>query len=111
MTAQSSYIVPLIVGLVQAALLIGLPRKWAPLLAAAFGVAAGIFYLDPGNYTAGVLDGLALGLGAVGLVSTAQHVPLAFKSLGKKKPAPAPAATGSVTETQPAQQQQTGQAS
>lgn len=110
MTAQSSAIVPLIVGLVQAALLIGLPKKWAPLLAAALGVAAGIFYLSPGDYTTGVLNGLALGLGAVGLISGAKNVTLAVKSLGKKKPAPTPAATGSVTETQPAQQQ-SGQAS
>ena len=43
-------LVPLIVGLVRIFTGIGLPKCWAPLLALAFGIIAGVVYMAPDNW-------------------------------------------------------------
>jgi len=64
----------LIVGLVELAKRSGLPARWAPLLSLALGVAAGIFVVSPGDVVQGILNGVAMGLAAVGLFSGVKNV-------------------------------------
>lgn len=74
MQITSAALLPLILGLVQVGLQIGMPKKFSPILAIVLGVLAGIFYLAPGNYAMAVLVGVSLGLGAVGLHSGVKNV-------------------------------------
>lgn len=74
MQVTTAALLPLILGLVQVGLQLGLPKKFSPVLAIALGILAGIFYLYPGNYSMGVLIGVSLGLGAVGLHSGVKNV-------------------------------------
>jgi hypothetical protein len=77
-------IVPLIVGVVEAAKRAGLRQSWAPLLAVGLGLLASVGWavaLDwsgpgPGGETIAraVLVGLALGLSASGLYSGARRI-------------------------------------
>lgn len=62
-------LIPVILGLVEAAKRIGLPARWAPLVSIALGIVAGVLYLDPADPRAGVLSGLVLALSAMGLWS------------------------------------------
>jgi len=64
----------LIVGLVQAARLIGLPTKYAPILAIVLGVIMSVVYLGNNSIKNGILIGLWLGLGSVGLYSGFKNV-------------------------------------
>jgi len=66
-------IVPLIVGIIAVATGIGMPKKFAPILAVLFGVLIGLFYVAPDDPAQGVLVGVALGLAAVGLHSGAKN--------------------------------------
>ncbi|MBX5490800.1 MAG: hypothetical protein IRZ14_06555 [Chloroflexi bacterium] len=75
-------VVPLIVGLVEAAKGVGLAPRWAPLLAVGLGVAISVSYrvaaaggaLAAEALVAAALSGLALGLAAAGLYSGARAV-------------------------------------
>lgn len=62
-------IVGLIVGLVEVLKKAGLPRRFLPLSSLIFGVAAGIFYIQPSDLKAGIIIGLMIGLSASGLYS------------------------------------------
>lgn len=67
--------VPLIVGLVEAAKAMGLPARWAALLALALGVLLSMAATDAANPLVGaVVRGLALGLAASGLYAGARAV-------------------------------------
>ncbi len=68
-TAGGIALIPVIVGLVEIVKRLGLNDKFAPLVSLVFGVVAGIVYLSPGNVQMGVLQGIVMGLAAVGLYS------------------------------------------
>jgi hypothetical protein len=53
---------------------LGLPRKYAPLVSIALGLVAGVFLVDPHDLTQGLVDGLFLGLSAVGVHSGLKNV-------------------------------------
>ena len=78
-------IVPLIVGMVALATGLGLPKKFAPVVAVALGVAVGIFYVAPGDVLQGVLAGTALGLSSVGLYSGAKNTAQGLKDGSESK--------------------------
>ncbi|WP_284141054.1 MULTISPECIES: hypothetical protein [unclassified Virgibacillus] len=67
--AYGVVLIPIIMGLIEVAKILGLPRKYAPLLAVILGVAAGTIYANPDSLRGGILIGIALGLSSVGLYS------------------------------------------
>lgn len=67
-------IIPVIVGLIEAAKRGGLPKRFSPVLALALGILAGVVYLDTESMKEGVLQGIAIGLASVGLYSGSRHV-------------------------------------
>lgn len=62
-------LIGLIVGLVEVLKRAGLPKRFLPLSSLIFGVAAGIFYINPEDLRAGIIVGLMMGLSASGLYS------------------------------------------
>jgi len=72
--------VGLIMALVQLAKETGLPARFAPLLALALGIAAGVFIMSPGDVIQGIWSGIAMGLSAVGLYSGTKNVKAGVKS-------------------------------
>lgn len=62
-------LIGLIVGLVEVLKRAGLPKKFLPLSSLIFGIAAGIFYINPEDLKAGIIVGLMMGLSASGLYS------------------------------------------
>lgn len=62
-------LIGLIVGLVEVLKRAGLPKRFLPLSSLIFGVAAGIFYINPEDLKAGIIVGLMMGLSASGLYS------------------------------------------
>lgn len=89
-------IVPAIIGLVQVFKQAGLPTRFAPVLAVAFGILAGLAQSAAGRlpWIGAVVIGIALGLSAVGLYSatTASLLPALSGSNPPSTPAP-PATT------------------
>jgi L-lactate permease len=73
-TAYDIAIIPLIIALVGLIVKMGFPRKYAPVVALALGIAAGFFYLAPGEPKKAVLYGIVVGLSAVGLYSGVKNV-------------------------------------
>lgn len=67
-------LVGLIMALVEAAKRTGMPTRFAPLLALALGVVAGVFLVSPGDVVQGIVSGIAMGLASVGLYSGAKNV-------------------------------------
>ncbi|WP_128894667.1 hypothetical protein [Longirhabdus pacifica] len=67
-------LLPVIIGLVSILKSLGLPEKYAPLVAIALGVPIGLFYVSPADIGQGVLVGITLGLAASGLYSGTKHV-------------------------------------
>lgn len=67
-------VIPIIVGLIEAAKAGGLPKRFAPILALILGVAAGVIYLNPDSIKGGLLQGIAAGLASVGLYSGTSNV-------------------------------------
>jgi len=66
-------LIPLIIGLVEVFKRYGISKKALPVIALAFGVLAGIFYVYPNDIKGGILVGLMLGLSASGLYSGAKN--------------------------------------
>lgn len=66
-------IIPLIVGVVELLKQLGLPVKFAGVVAAILGVVIGIVYVAPENIGEGILVGLSLGLAAAGLYSATKN--------------------------------------
>lgn len=52
----------------------GFPKKYSPLVAIALGILAGVFLIDPKDLQQGVIDGLSLGLSAIGVHSGIKNV-------------------------------------
>lgn len=69
LTIYDIAVAPLIIAIVAFATEMGLPKKYAPSLSLALGVAAGVIYVAPNDPKQGVVIGLALGIAAVGLHS------------------------------------------
>lgn len=67
-------VVATIMALVQVIKVMGLPDKYAPLPALAFGIAAGLVYLDPVDWRRGLLFGIIASLVAVGAWSGPKNV-------------------------------------
>ena len=72
-------LVGLIMALVEAAKRTGFPARYSPILALALGIAAGVFWVFPGDYVQGVWAGIVMGLSAIGLYSGPKNV---FKKSG-----------------------------
>lgn len=68
-TAFDIALIPVIVGLVALFTGLGLPKRWAPVVALLLGVLGGTVYIAPSNVAEGVLVGLTMGLAASGLYS------------------------------------------
>lgn len=67
--------IPAVNGLVEVAKKTGLPNRFAPLLAVALGIMAGIGLRDPNASTAvGIIEGVVIGLSAVGMYSGTRNV-------------------------------------
>lgn len=62
-------VIPIIIGLIEAAKIIGMPKRFSPVLALVLGIAAGVIYIDPGDIKGGILIGIAIGLSSIGLYS------------------------------------------
>lgn len=73
-TAYDIAIIPLIIALVALIVRLGFPKKYAPVIALALGIAAGFVYLAPGEPKKAVLYGIVAGLTAVGLYSGVKNV-------------------------------------
>ncbi|MGE5417079.1 MAG: hypothetical protein ACM3UZ_10000 [Acidobacteriota bacterium] len=68
-------IIPVINGLAEVMKRAGLPNKFVPLLAVVMGLAAGIFLRDMGEPIApAIIEGLVMGLSAVGMYSGTRNV-------------------------------------
>ncbi len=67
-------LIPLIIGLVELLKRYGLKKKMLPIMAMLFGVVAGVMYVYPTNWKAGILIGLMMGLSASGLYSGGKTV-------------------------------------
>lgn len=66
--------IPLIVGLVEVLKIARLPNRWLPVASLIFGLAGGIFYIEPNNIKIGIIIGLMLGLSASGLYSSSKNM-------------------------------------
>lgn len=62
-------LIPVILGLVEIVKILGLPKRFSPLVSLVLGILAGVIYVHPENLSAAILVGIALGLSAVGLYS------------------------------------------
>lgn len=62
-------IIAVIIGLVEAFTRLGLPKRFAPVVAVVLGIIGGIVYIFPDRPAMGVLVGLVMGLSSVGLYS------------------------------------------
>lgn len=62
----------------------GFPKKYAPLVALALGILTGVFFVDPKDLQQGLVDGLALGLSAIGVHSGVKNIREGILSLLKK---------------------------
>ncbi|MGE5396392.1 MAG: hypothetical protein ACM3MK_02510 [Chitinophagales bacterium] len=68
-------VIPVINGLVEVAKRAGLNNRYCPIVAIVLGLMAGIGLRDPAqNIAIGILEGLILGLSAVGMYSGARNV-------------------------------------
>ncbi|MFC5587642.1 hypothetical protein ACFPRA_01800 [Sporosarcina soli] len=67
-------LIPLIIGMVELLKMYGMKRRLLPLMALAFGVLGGIFYIYPDDPKAGILVGIMMGLSASGLYSGGKAV-------------------------------------
>ncbi|MBA4541988.1 hypothetical protein H1164_03600 [Thermoactinomyces daqus] len=63
---------------------VGFPQKYSPVVAVVLGALTGVFLIDPGNWQQGLIDGLALGLSAVGVHSGVKNVREGISNLLKK---------------------------
>ncbi|MBX6351144.1 MAG: hypothetical protein IRZ11_06505 [Clostridia bacterium] len=68
MEARDVALVPAIMFVVWVFTKVGLPRRWAPLLALVLGVAGGLA-VTPENYSQGILDGVIAAASAIGFNS------------------------------------------
>jgi hypothetical protein len=62
-------LIPIIIGLVEVMKKLGMPDKLAAIPSLILGLAAGIFYISPGDVKTGIVTGIFMGLSASGLYS------------------------------------------
>lgn len=74
MQAYDIVLVPIIIGLVRAAKLMGLPSRWQPALALLLGVIGSWIYVAPDDFKQALLTGVVMGLSAMGLWSGVKNV-------------------------------------
>jgi len=67
-------IVPLIIGLSEVIKKIGFNQKFIPVVNLILGLAAGIFFLNPEDLKAGIIQGIFIGLSASGLYSGTKNI-------------------------------------
>lgn len=73
MEITDAVFIPLIIGLVEMFKRLGLPVKYAPVIAVLIGVLVGILYMDI-PLKDGIIIGLVFGLSASGLYSGTKHL-------------------------------------
>jgi hypothetical protein len=62
-------IIPLLIGILEVFKKAGLSEKYVPIVSIVLGLAIGIFLFAEGNIAAGIVQGIYIGLSAVGLYS------------------------------------------
>lgn len=62
-------IIPLLIGVLEVIKRLGLPVKYIPLLSLILGIAIGIILFAEGDLIGGIVQGVFIGLSAVGLYS------------------------------------------
>ena len=62
-------IIPLLIGLLEAFKRIGLNEKFIPIASLIIGIGLGVALFSEGNTLAGIIQGIFIGLSAVGLYS------------------------------------------
>ncbi|MDY0395568.1 hypothetical protein ACFSMW_18535 [Virgibacillus halophilus] len=67
-------LIPIILGLIEVAKVLRMPKRFAPLLAVILGILAGIFYVESESLPHSILIGIALGLSSVGLYSSTKNI-------------------------------------
>lgn len=82
----------------------GFPTKYVPLVAVGLGIATGVFVLDPHDIAQGVIDGLSLGLSAIGVHSGVKNVREGLMGLVAKVKAAKAAKAAQAQQQQPKQQ-------
>ena len=60
---------PLLIAVMAVLTMLGLPKRFVPVISVALGIVVGIIYLAPGDIKQGVIIGIALGVSSVGLYS------------------------------------------
>jgi len=66
-------LVPLLIAVMAVLTMVGLPKRFVPVISVILGVVIGIIYLSPGDIKQGVIIGIALGVSSVGLYSGAKN--------------------------------------
>lgn len=69
MNLDQSFVVPIIMAIVELGKGLGVPQKLSALIAVIAGIVIGIFYLRPGEIKLGIFEGAIFGLSAAGLYS------------------------------------------
>lgn len=62
----------------------GFPKKFSPVLGIGLGILTGVFLVDPHNLQQGLIDGLSLGLSAIGVHSGVKNIREGISNLAKK---------------------------
>lgn len=78
-------LIPIILGLIEVAKVLRMPKRFAPLLAVLLGILAGIFYLEAESLSHSILLGIALGLSSVGLYSSTKNIIVEEKKKQKEE--------------------------
>ena len=67
-------LIPLVIGVSEVIKKIGFNQKFIPVVNLILGLAAGIFFLNPGDIKAGIIQGIFIGLSASGLYSGTKNI-------------------------------------
>lgn len=62
-------IIPLLIGLLEVLKRLGVNAKYIPIISVTLGIVIGIFLFADGEIAAGIIQGIYIGLSAVGLYS------------------------------------------
>lgn len=85
---------------------VGMPRKFSPIVAIALGLLAGVFVIYPHDLTKGIVEGLFVGLSAIGVHSSVKNTREEVMDLVEQVKAAVKSKDG---QAQPAQQQENKQ--
>lgn len=67
-------IIPLLIGILEVLKQIGLRDKLVPLTSLILGIVIGVSFISPVDIKAGIVQGIYIGLSAVGLYSGAKNI-------------------------------------